>query len=180
MRVLSAVRKIVNFVLAKPGAPEKLPPLSIRPPVSRRPQRRVIEAPLAEPASGLAPLASPVREIRRRLRSCRSLEPAPINHQEALKIWDLKDEAAISRAMREGRLRIWIFIGSGLIASASLLASGRPLLALAPLFPAAAGAATALWRLSILRERSWRPFPGWLREKAGRLFHPWSEPPRGR
>jgi hypothetical protein len=178
MRILSVLRKAVNFLLAKPGAPEKLPPLPIRPPVSRRPRRRDLVDEAGEQASGLGPLTSPVREIRRRLKACRGEQAAPNNHQEALKIWDLRDEEAIARAMREGRWRIWIFIGSGLIASASLLASGQSLLALAPLFPAASGAATALWRLSVLRDRSWRPFPGWLWERAGRLFRPWARRPR--
>lgn len=114
----------------------------------------------------LAALTTPIREIRRRLKVCRASAPPPKDHQDLLKIWDLPDEAAVSRAMMESRLRFWIFLGAGLAASAAILATGHSLLALAPIPPAIVGAVTALWRLSILRDGHWRAFPCWLRAKA--------------
>jgi hypothetical protein len=106
---------------------------------------------------------SPALEIRRKLSASKNLGPAPQGFDELLGAWDLMGEEAAERARKEGVLRIWIFGVAGLGAWAFLFASGAPYLSLAPLPPAVLGALTSWWRLSILRDRVFSPFPKWLK-----------------
>ena len=184
MKIISSMRKALNFIIAKPEGGLKPGPVAIMPKdrpfaarLSKRgPSKGESAAPLepagllGRPKGPLAALMNPVAEIRRRLAAARNFGPAPKNRAELLKAWELQSEAAVVSAMIEGRLRIWIFSGSGLISSFAMLASGNPLLALLPIAPAALGVLTSLWRLSILGGRSFVSFPGWLAARAARFL----------
>jgi hypothetical protein len=109
-------------------------------------------------------MALPLTVLRRRLAHQRRAAalPAPRDFRELARAWGLEEEGAAERAARETRLRLLAFVLAGLLGSLALAACAPPALVLAAAVPALLGAATSLWRLSVLRSRRLVGFWPWL------------------
>jgi hypothetical protein len=120
-------------------------------------------------------LRHPARVIKNRLRESKRAgqQPSPSDYGELAKAWELlgadSGQVPARLAIRDLRLRLLVFLLTGLLATWGIWHGGPGFLAVPVILATLVGAATSLWRLSLLKEKRFVSFPSWLKSGCGAL-----------
>jgi hypothetical protein len=110
-----------------------------------------------------------IKSLAYRLKGLRPIKSSPeldielIDYKSLIKLWELEEPKSLNRCQRELRLRIIFLALIGLATLYLAFLKSSFVVGLIVPIPAVLGILTALWRLSILKNKRFLSLSAWLR-----------------